>query len=368
MPFARLVIGGDQLSQVAFEESMELPNFTASAPWIRPGLDLGTFLANAASLDTALFDIDGVLIDTTRSYRYAVSYAAEHLVRIVNGLSDAPSPMVSSDDLAAFKLAGGFNSDWDATQLFTALWTAKLREWRDQPEAELSIQDWAAEASAAARQQRGGLAWLRATMPATAIPKSDTARWAHDEFYWGAELVRRLYNHEPHFAPDAHGFVHNEELLFEGELFSQLATQGIHKFGLITGRADAEVNWAVERLGSACIAALEDPIAWYESDYGRSPFASIVSADTYVKPDPQALIHALQTLDSLAALYVGDTADDLDLVLRYRQQSASAGERCIPVLAVCIADGKEAETYQERGADIVITQVSDLPAVLASIR
>ena len=105
---------------------------TTSAIWLRPGLRLGTFLENAGSLDTALFDVDGVLIDTTRSYRYAVAYASEHLVRVVNGLSSAPSPMVSADDIAVFKLAGGFNSDWDATQLFAALWTARLREWRGQ--------------------------------------------------------------------------------------------------------------------------------------------------------------------------------------------------------------------------------------------
>ncbi|MGO8949453.1 MAG: HAD-IA family hydrolase [Ktedonobacterales bacterium] len=344
---------------------MDLPVSPSSVLWLRPGLRLGAFLGDAVSLDTALFDVDGVLIDTSRSYRYAVLQASEHLVRVVNGLSDAPSPMVSADDIAAFKLAGGFNSDWDATQLFAALWTAKLREWHGKPEAEVSIQDWAMAASAAARQQQGGVAWLRATVPATAIPASDAARWAHDEFYWGHELVRQLYDHEPNFAPDAHGYVHNEKVLFTGDFFSRLALEGIGKFGLITGRGGAEVNWAVERLGEACRMPGGDSLAWHESNYGHSPFAAIVSSEIYVKPDPQALIYALETLGSSAALYVGDTADDLDLVLRYRE---SAGERYIPVLAVCIAVGDEALIYQERGADIVIAQVGDLPAALAGIR
>jgi phosphoglycolate phosphatase-like HAD superfamily hydrolase len=88
----------------------------------------------------------------------------------------------------------------------------------------------------------------------------------------------------------------------------------------------------------------------------------------YVKPDPQALIYALETLNSRAAVYVGDTADDLDLVLRYRQNSQRTGETAVPVLAVCSAHAPEALVYQERGADIVISQVADLPAALASIR
>ena len=344
---------------------MNLPVSSTSAVWSRPGLRLDRFLHGATSLDTALFDVDGVLIDTTRSYRYAVARASEHLVRVVNGLTEAPSPMVSSEDIAAFKLAGGFNSDWDATQLFAALWTAKLREWRDTPDALVGVQERAREASIAAREKRGGLAWLRATVPESAIPASNAARWAHDEFYWGHKLVLRLYGHEPDFAPEEHGFVHNEELLFTGDLFSQLVQAGIGKFGLITGRGGAEVNWAVDRLGEACRTAASDSLVWYNGDYGHSPFGVIVSADNYLKPDPQALIYALEALGSLAALYVGDTADDLDLVLRYRESAAS---RHIPVLAVCIAAGDEAAIYQDRGADIVIARVSDLPAALAGIQ
>src|SRR5215472_14812567 len=145
--------------------------------WLRPGV------RRPPHLDAALFDVDGVLIDTRRSYRLAVAHGAEHIVREVNGLRQAPSLMVRAEDVAQFKLAGGFNSDWDATQLFAALWTARLREWKGQPEAEVPIQDWALQASVAAREQRGGLDWLKATVPATAIPSDATARWAHDEFY-----------------------------------------------------------------------------------------------------------------------------------------------------------------------------------------
>jgi phosphoglycolate phosphatase-like HAD superfamily hydrolase len=162
--------------------------------------------------------------------------------------------------------------------------------------------------------------------------------------------------------------VHNEKLLCTADLFSQLAQAGIDKFGLITGRAGAEVNWAVDRLGAAAMDGHPDALVCYESIFGRSPFGAIVSADMYVKPDPQALIYALETLGSRAAVYVGDTADDLDLVLRYRQNSKLTGKVAVPVLAVCIAQGEEALVYQERGADIVIPQVADLPAALASIR
>jgi phosphoglycolate phosphatase-like HAD superfamily hydrolase len=338
-----------------------------SSIWLRPGLRLDAFLAGAACLDTALFDVDGVLIDTRRSYRLAVCYAAEHIVRVLNGLTDAPAPMVTPEDVAAFKLAGGFNSDWDAAQLFAALWTAKLREWRGTPEADVPVREWAARASAAARAGRGGMAWVRATVPASAIPDDETARWAMDEQYWGAELLRAFFGREPLYAPDAPGLVHNEALLLGEELLPALATSGITKLGLITGRVGPEVGWAVTRLAAG--SGLRDDATegigtWAESEHGRSPFGAIVPATVYAKPDPRALVEAVRALGARAALYTGDTADDLDLVLRYRREAQPADPALPPVLAVQIASGDEAAVYRERGADIVIPHVAQLPAAL----
>ncbi|HEX6818883.1 MAG TPA: HAD family hydrolase [Ktedonobacterales bacterium] len=355
-----------------------MAQFDTAPIWMRPGLHLDTFLADGAPpdhsprrLDTALFDVDGVLISTKRSYRLAVMHGSERLVRVANGLTQAPSPMVSQQDIAAFKLAGGFNSDWDATQLFAALWTARLREWRGQPEAEIAMEEWAARASKAAREGRGGVSWLRETVPASAIPDDQAARWAHDEFYWGASLVRELYGHEPVLAPEAEGFVHNEELLLREETLPALRHMGIAHFGLITGRVGPEVDWALRRLAASCGLPEGEPpdgATWYADTHGRSPFACVVPATIFAKPDPRALTHAIQAIGTSAGLYVGDTADDLDLVLRYQRERRAADLTLPPILAVAIAHGLEAETYAARGADLVLREVGLLPEALARLR
>ncbi|HEX6798042.1 MAG TPA: HAD family hydrolase [Ktedonobacterales bacterium] len=340
------------------EETGEETSATAreGTIWIRPGLTL------PGRLDTALFDIDGVLIDTRRSYRLAVMHGSEGLVR-ATGL-EPPAPMVSQDDVAAFKLAGGFNSDWDGTQLFAALWTARLREWRDQPEAQATTAEWAARAAEAARAGRGGVEWVRATFPATAIPSDEAARWAHDEFYWGAALVRELFGHEPLYAPEATGFVHNEEMLLDVELLPALAALGITRLGLITGRLGPEVDFAVRMLAQTLGPEDAASQPWHDGAYGRSPFASVIPATVYAKPDPRALWAALDELNAKEAIYVGDTADDLDVVLRYRRE-LQAHDPALPlVLAVMVARGDTAGVYQRRGADIVLSRVTDLPAAL----
>jgi HAD superfamily phosphatase len=331
--------------------------------WLRPGV------RRPPRLDAALFDVDGVLIDTRRSYRLAVAHGAEHLVREVNGLRQAPSPMVSAEDVALFKLAGGFNSDWDATQLFAALWTARLREWDGLPEAEVSIAEWARRASEAARAGRGGTAWLIATVPASAIPDAEVARWAHDEFYWGAVLVRDHYGREAVYAPSAEGFVHNERMLLEADLLPALARRSITRYGLITGRTGPEVDWAVRRFAETCTVEGEtvDSVTWHDGPHGRSPFGCIVPATLFLKPDPRALAHALRALDAAGAFYVGDTADDLDLVLRYRAELVPAESACAPVVAVVVATGSEAQTYAARGADIVLSHICHLPDALDAL-
>ncbi len=274
--------------------------------WLRPGLErIGPFpaaLAAAASvpvLDAALFDVDGVLIDVTGSYRLSVMAASEFVVRSVNGLTEAPEPLFADEDVAAFKRAGGFNSDWDLTQALSALWTARLREWRGTPDADVPLTEWARRASEAAREGHGGLQWLHETVPESAILPWDEARWIHDEFYWGAKLLHEVYGREPKYAPDTPGVVTNEELLLVPDVLPALVRLGLTRFGLVTGRNGPEVAWVLRRLNEGTGLReddVESSVGWFESEHGRSPFRGIVSSDIYAKPDPRALAHAVRTV------------------------------------------------------------------------
>ncbi len=323
--------------------------------WIRPDLVIDR------PIDSAVFDVDGVLIDTSRSYRLAVIATTEYIVGAHLGLwqRDADSAhLVTLDDVRAFKLAGGFNNDWDLAYTLTALCTAQRREWQGQPEASRSLSDWAALAHEAMERGKGGLAWARAVTPASARPSYDLAQTIHDEFYWGAELLRELLHREPRYVPNAPGLVRNEAVLMPGTLLEGLAQQGARRFGLITGRVGAEVSWAVRMLDENIEARA---LARFSSTWGPSPFQCIISGDKLAKPDPAALALAAQSLETGAGFYVGDTADDLGLVLNYR---AAYGASQPPFLAIIIATGPEAEIYRARGADLILSHISELPGAL----
>lgn len=332
--------------------------------WLRPDLDRAA-LGGADWLDTALFDIDGVLIDTTGSYRRSVIAATDALVRVTGGFGDAPEPLVTSEDVERFKLAGGFNSDWDLTQALVALWTARLREWRGTPLAERPLAAWADDAAAATRAGAGGLAWLRAAVPARAIPDWDDARWTHDEFYWGAAMLRELHGRAPRYTPEAPGLRQAERALLTPQTLTALGALGLRKYGLITGRNSPEVESALRLIapggeGQAVIGP--------HGPQAHPPFSVIVPASLYAKPDPEALLHALRALDARAAVYIGDTSDDLDLVLRYRAERLAGDASLPPTLVASVASGAVEQTYRQRGADMTVSHVGELPEALAALR
>src|SRR5260370_23577686 len=82
-------------------------------------------------------------------------------------------------------------------------------------------------------------------------------------------------------------------------------------------------------------------------------------ADSWPKRGPRALQLAIQGIKGGVGggLYIGDTGDDLDLVLNYRA-SKNASEP--DMLAAMLVHEHEAATYQERGADFIVGSVADV--------
>src|SRR5437016_14197060 len=123
-----------------------------SVPWKQPGLQFPPFF------DTLFFDVDGVLIKTTNSFRATDIAVAEYVASTIHGLDwgrHEGKPLVTMEDVNAFKQAGGYNNDWDMCYLLASLCTVRLREWKGTALAARSSQEWAALSRAAHLQGHG---------------------------------------------------------------------------------------------------------------------------------------------------------------------------------------------------------------------
>jgi phosphoglycolate phosphatase-like HAD superfamily hydrolase len=301
--------------------------------WRRPDLFF------PSSFDTIFFDIDGILIKTIDSFHAADRAAAEYIIGTLLGLDWGQREgrsLITEADVEAFKQAGGYNNAWDLCYLLTTLFTARLREWRDTPLAERSSLEWAALSRAANLEGHGGRAWVEAVVPTSARTDYAVVGEVYQEFYWGAQALEQRFGRAAQYLPEASGFVNAEEMLFPADLPMQLRERGIRHLGMITGRAGPEVDSALERLERYC-----DGVWW----------DVIIAADLAAKPDPRALQLACETVGARGGLYVGDAADDLDVVLNYRRIKAASDPEIIATMAAVPEDW---QMYQQRGADLIV--------------
>lgn len=319
---------------------MESPNV-----WRRPELSF------PFPFDTIFFDIDGVLIKTTASFHAADRAVAEYIVGTIHGLDwgqQIGHALITEADIDIFKRAGGYNNDWDMCYLLASLYTAKLREWSGTPLAERSNEEWAALSRTANLEGHGGRVWVDETMPASARPDYNIVGELYHEAYWGAEEFQHRFGTVPRYLPTAPGFVHAEKMLFPADLPMRLRERGIRHLGMITGRVGPEVDSALERLERYC-----DGVWW----------DVVVPADLAPKPEARTLQLACEAVQALGGLYIGDTADDLDVVLNYRRTKLEAEPA---IVAAMVALPEDWPLYQQRGADLILEagHVADLVTCL----
>jgi HAD superfamily phosphatase len=67
------------------------------------------------NMDILIFDMDGVLIDVSRSYRKTIQRTIQIYLETCLGFERNSGDWVTDEEISLFKSAGGFNNDWDLT-------------------------------------------------------------------------------------------------------------------------------------------------------------------------------------------------------------------------------------------------------------
>ncbi|HUY61359.1 MAG TPA: hypothetical protein VMW49_05735 [Candidatus Dormibacteraeota bacterium] len=237
-----------------------------------------------------MFDVDGVLIDTRRSFRRAV----QDVVVAVQRLAGRPHPWrPAAADIARLKAAGGFNSDIDCSIHLARL---ALETPRGSPDV--------ARLAAPSRSQAavGGV-------------DAGLVERLFAERYWGAEAFAHHFG-EParHFAGP--GLRTAERLLAPPHLLPALRGRGVEAFALITGRTRLETTAALELL------------RWPRDGFADG---AVVTGEELLKPDPAALDRVTEACGTVRGLFVGDVRDDAELVRRYRGRPGAVDVRLVLV-------------------------------------
>lgn len=324
-----------------------------------------------------VFDMDGVLIDVSKSYRETTRQTVKLFFKGALSSEKLPEPLFSLAELAAVKQSGGLNNDWDLScyiikMLFSRIEKPpvdKSKNPRDRYREMIRQCDVTALA-----------AFLKSTpSPLTTLLKKDDRlenalidslyggdvgsgniiKQIFQEIYLGRELFYDTYRLEPQFY-EGDGLIHQEQLLIDKGILDELAADNI--LAIATGRPRAEANYPLNhfKIGKyfTKILALEDCL---EEE------ARILKAEgkavSLSKPDPFMLNAIAQDVQDPVAdrFYIGDMPDDMEAARRTKTGYKSIGM----VLSAPDKDRLKNELLSA-GANHIIENVNQLRSLIMS--
>lgn len=305
-------------------------------------------------IDALVFDIDGVVLDVTGSFRVVISktvqfYFSEILKWPGNTL------LITPEETQLFKLAGEFNNDWELTYAAVLFYLARAERLDSKDLDALRDPVGLADFTATLREKGSGLE--RATNLALKRfgPKECKLileRWNRQliqrifqEFYGGSDYCQELYGFEPSYVREK-GLIGEEKLLLDAEL----TLPWYPRIGVVTGRTGKEAEVALKISGLKGLVSSEHLIV----DEGEFPR----------KPDPVVLKILAERMQSTVAIYFGDTPDDLSTVENYEKLGIPSSF----ISCIIIHREGEKELYSARRAGILARNVNEVLIFLRKAR
>lgn len=274
---------------------------------------------------TIVFDVDGVLVDVSASFRRMITRAVRIYLeaQVQKPLHFEPMP---EELIQMFKNHGGFNNDWELARAAVLFYLDFWASGSVEPLPPDRLQQYLTRASSIAPGIEGVEALIK-------VPRYSAAEIEQlcMSLYAG-DRTREVYGVDRHPAAPKRGLYANETILIDESLLSQQFA-----YGLITGRTPGELGLFLERV-PRLKQLIGDNIVC--DDGGRTPR----------KPDPAVLLH-LKKLET-PAIFIGDTVDDINTVKRADSAALYSG---------AVAHSPELfRLFSRLKADIIAENVNDL--------
>jgi HAD superfamily hydrolase (TIGR01548 family) len=322
-----------------------------------------------------VFDMDGVIMDVSESYRDVVRHTVGLFFQPAKGAQKLPDPLFELSDLAAVKQSGGLNNDWDLTYLVIKL----LFSFMNQPVMQEDRDPWNRYHENIRRCNVAPLAaYLRSTdKPLAALLKqhgkleNEFIRSLHEgdvgsgniikqmfqEIYLGADLFRSTYHRDP-AVYRGEGFILREKVLIDRQLLAELSLN--HVLAIATGRPQAEADYPLQHYNLdqffATVITLDDCLREEQRLFEKSGHAVSLS-----KPHPFMLdaIAQIHKDDVGACYYVGDMPDDMLAAAR-----STGGYKGIGLLLAAPDKESLKKKLIQAGADYIVGHFEALKKII----
>ena len=306
-------------------------------------------------MNLLVFDMDGVLVDVSASYREATRQAAFVFLKDCKGGDRLPQPLFSLEELAAVKQSGGLNNDWDMTHRIISL----LLVMADTEGSDRSLWDVGplagylshAERPLSAIMESGRLSKAADGFYTGDVGSGNIIKQIFQEIYLGQELFQETYGFAPQYCIQE-GLILKEKLFTSRSLLQKLSAG--NRMAIATGRPKSEALYPLKKHG---LDMFSEVVSLDECEAEeRRILESTGCCVSLGKPSPFMLDRIASLYpDAEKLYYFGDVGDDMKAAKSSRYPFVAVG------IAYSAPDRKAAaEKLEECGADILINSPDEL--------
>ena len=300
------------------------------------------------SIDTIIFDCDGVLIDITKSYDLAIikttQYVLENYSKITNSIN------VDFKIIDGFKSTGGFNDEVDlAYAAILSLVAAKKLE-KDPTEFIFDvIKNSDSNGIVTVEkylQNQTDISEIKNQLSYPGTHHDNPLYQIFDQLFYGPELYKKLFDKDSKFSEP--GLIEQDDVIINNSLLELLEKRFNSKIAMVTGRGKESVNYSLKEL-----------LARF--NLKNSVFLEDESRDL-AKPNPKPLLDSIKGMNGTSTLYVGDSMEDFIMAKRVTEMGTKT--TFCGIMGTSKNPQEKLELFEKNEAVLVLESIHLLPKVL----
>ena len=303
------------------------------------------------SVDSIIFDCDGVLIDITESYDLTIKKTVDYVLKEFGNISD--SIPITSEIIDGFKATGGFNDEVDlAYAAILAIYGANNIDENQRDFIFRVIQnsdETGIKSVEKFLENICDISEIKTKLDYPGKHGENPLYLIFDQLFYGPILFSKLFNKESIFSEK--GLIENDKVIVNTELISQLKKKFNEKISIVTGRGLESIRYPLKDLLN-------------EFNLSNSFFLEDEPREL-AKPNPDSLIRSISGMNSQCCLYVGDSFEDFIMA----KKSTDAGKKTIfcGIIGTSKDPQKKLKLFEEKDALIVLDSINLLPKVLNQV-
>ena len=315
--------------------------------------------------ECVLFDVDGCLVDISKSYNTAIKKTVDFTLKYVAAAAEGVTAnfrltnLVSDNLILKFRQTGGFNNDIDTSYAICLaelanphknVTSARRFLYRVASNSDedgiISVEKFLMSLNSSAIIKD-----LKKLLDYPAPAGKSVIATVFDELFYGPELFKKLHNFEPKFY-FGQPLIKNDRLVIKRGTMELLARRFSGNLAVVSGRSKLAAEYSLRSI----LDTLKQESSVFLEDERRK----------YAKPNPYAIIKAMKSMGTKSAVYAGDSYEDLLMVRRVEEKTHLKIAFC--GIYGCSPQPLEAiRQFKEKGADVIIQNINELPKILNNV-